>query len=118
MITTTFFYFILLLLIIIQAEVKKSRHELCSLEIFLDHFKDSDFHPLLDLFMELDASEIQAVDVRNESSCVLNGECALSLMRVINQKLRRVNLRDLSLGKNFLRYIFMLSLLLSASMSS
>ncbi|GMY38623.1 protein DWD HYPERSENSITIVE TO UV-B 1 isoform X1 [Fagus crenata] len=88
---------------LLKAEVKKSRHELCSLEIFLDHFKDSDFHPLLDLFMELDASEIQAVDVRNESSCVLNGECALSLMRVINQKLRRVNLRDLSLGKNFLR---------------
>jgi len=42
----------------------------------LDHLKDIDFHPLLDTFMELDASEIQAVDVRNESSCVFNGECA------------------------------------------
>ncbi|KAE8008068.1 hypothetical protein FH972_004615 [Carpinus fangiana] len=86
-----------------KAEVKKSRHEPCSLEIFLDHLKDIDFHPLLDTFMELDASEIQAVDVRNESSCVFNGECALSLMRTINQKLRRVDLQDLSFGKEFLR---------------
>ncbi|XP_062176970.1 protein DWD HYPERSENSITIVE TO UV-B 1 isoform X2 [Alnus glutinosa] len=86
-----------------KAEVKKSRHEPCSLEIFLDHLKDIDFHPLLDTFMELDASEIQAVDVRNESSCVFNGECALSLMRAINQKLRRVDLQDLSFGKEFLR---------------
>lgn len=100
-----FLYFL-----IIQAEVKKSRHEPCSLEIFLDHLKDIDFHPLLDTFMELDASEIQAVDVRNESSCVFNGECALSLMRAINQKLRRVEIQDLSFGKEFLRYILVLSL--------
>lgn len=74
----------------------------------MDHLKDIDFHPLLDTFMELDASEIKAVDVRNESSCVFNGECALSLMRAINQKLRRVDLQDLSFGKEFLRYILVL----------
>ncbi|KAF5448230.1 hypothetical protein F2P56_028786 [Juglans regia] len=86
-----------------KAVVKKSRHEPCSLEIFLDHLKDTDFHPLLDIFMELDASEIEAIDVRNESSCMFDGEYALSLMRAVNQKLRRVDLQDFSFGKNFLR---------------
>ncbi|XP_075672929.1 protein DWD HYPERSENSITIVE TO UV-B 1 [Castanea sativa] len=86
-----------------EAQVKKACQELCSLEILLDDIKDIDFPPLLDLFMELDSSEIQAIDVHNESLCVLNGEYALSLMRVINQKLRRVDLQDLSFGKNFLR---------------
>lgn len=86
-----------------KAEVKKSHNEPCSLEIFLDHLKDIDFHPLLDTFMELDASEIQAVDVCNGSSCVFNGESTLSLMRAINQKLRQVDLQDMSFGKEFLR---------------
>lgn len=103
-------YLFIYILFEIQAQVKKACQELCSLEILLDDIKDIDFPPLLDLFMELDSSEIQAIDVHNESLCVLNGEYALSLMRVINQKLRRVDLQDLSFGKNFLRYIFMLSL--------
>lgn len=93
--------------------MKKSRHELCSLDIFLDHLKDSDFLPLLDIFMELDTSEIEAIDVRNESSCVLDGEYALSLMRAINQKLRRVDLQDVPFGKNFLRYLLVPSSLFS-----
>ena len=88
-----------------QAEVKKSNHELCKLEILIDDLKDVDIAPLLDLCMNFDASEIEAVDVRNESSCVLNGEHALSLMRAVNKKLRVVHLQDLSYGKDFLRYI-------------
>ncbi|XP_061373865.1 protein DWD HYPERSENSITIVE TO UV-B 1 isoform X2 [Gastrolobium bilobum] len=88
-----------------KAEVKKSCQELCSLEIILDDLKDIDFAPLLDVCMNLDTSEIEAVDVRSESSCVLNGEYALSLMRAINQKLQVVDLQDLSFGKDFLRDI-------------
>ncbi|QCE08470.1 uncharacterized protein LOC114192413 isoform X1 [Vigna unguiculata] len=88
-----------------KAEVKKSNHELCKLEILIDDLKDVDIAPLLDLCMNFDASEIEAVDVRNESSCVLNGEHALSLMRAVNKKLRVVHLQDLSYGKDFLRNI-------------
>ncbi|KAK8467409.1 hypothetical protein PHAVU_007G042500 [Phaseolus vulgaris] len=86
-----------------KAEVKKSNHELCKLEILIDDLKDVDIAPLLNLCMNFDASEIEAVDVRNESSCVLNGEYALSLMRAVNKKLRVVHLQDLSYGKDFLR---------------
>lgn len=58
--------------------------------------------------MELDTSEIEAVDVHNGSSCMLNGEYALALMRAINKKLRVVDLKKLSFGKDFLRYIWCL----------
>lgn len=88
-----------------KAEVKKSRQELCVLEIVIDDICDFDFAPLLDTCMNLDASEIEAVDVRNESSCLLNGECAFSLLRAINQKLRVVELQDVSFGNDFLRDI-------------
>ncbi|XP_004496902.1 protein DWD HYPERSENSITIVE TO UV-B 1 isoform X1 [Cicer arietinum] len=88
-----------------KAEVKKSHQELCILEILIDDLKDIDFSPLLDICMNLDTSEIEAVDVRNESSCVLNGEYVLSLMRAINQKLRVVKLKDVSFGKDFVRDI-------------
>lgn len=91
-----------------QAELKKSCQELCSLEIFINDIKDIDFQPLLDVCMNLDTSEIEAVDLRNESSSELNGEYTLSLMRAINQKLRVVDLQDLSFGKDFLRYIMVL----------
>ncbi|KAK7269900.1 hypothetical protein RIF29_22697 [Crotalaria pallida] len=85
-----------------KAEAKKSLQELCSLEILIDDLKDIDFAPLLDVCMNLDTSEIEAVDLRSESTCALNGEYALSLMHAINQKLRVVDLQDLSFGKDFL----------------
>uniref|UniRef100_A0A5B7C1Q0 U2A'/phosphoprotein 32 family A C-terminal domain-containing protein n=1 Tax=Davidia involucrata TaxID=16924 RepID=A0A5B7C1Q0_DAVIN len=85
-----------------KADVKKSRHQLCNLVVFLDDLKDADFLPLLDVFMEIDTSEIDAVDILHESSCVLDGEYVLLLLRAINQKLRVVDLRDLSFGKDFL----------------
>ncbi|KAK7390962.1 hypothetical protein VNO78_19202 [Psophocarpus tetragonolobus] len=88
-----------------KAEVKKSNHDPCILEILIDDLKDVDIAPLLDLCMNFETSEIEAVDVRNESSCVLNEEYALSLMRAVNQKLRVVHLQDLSFGKDFLRDI-------------
>lgn len=86
-----------------KAEVKKSCNELCSLEIILDHLKDIDVPPLLDVCATIETSEIEAVDIRNGPSCSLNGECALSLMRAFNQKLRAVDLQDSPFGKDFLR---------------
>ncbi|XWS68099.1 hypothetical protein CRYUN_Cryun04dG0061200 [Craigia yunnanensis] len=86
-----------------KAEVKKSHLEVCILEILLDHVKDTDFHPLLEVSMKISESEIDAVDVLNESSCALTGKYALLLMRSINQKLRVVDLQDSSFGKDFLR---------------
>ncbi|XP_011001526.1 PREDICTED: uncharacterized protein LOC105108772 [Populus euphratica] len=86
-----------------KAEVRKSCNELCSLEIILDHLKDIDVPPLLDVCATIETSEIEAVDIRNGPSCSLNGECALSLMRAFNQKLRAVDLQDSPFGKDFLR---------------
>ncbi|XAR52891.1 hypothetical protein NMG60_11021216 [Bertholletia excelsa] len=87
----------------LKAEVKKACHQLCSLVIFLDDLKDADFPPLFDIFMEIDTSEIDAVDIYHDSSCDLNGEYVLLLLRAIGQKLRVVDLQDVSFGKEFLR---------------
>ncbi|KAF2320979.1 hypothetical protein GH714_032380 [Hevea brasiliensis] len=86
-----------------KAEVKKSFKELCNLEIFLDQLNDIDFPPLLDVCLSIDTSEIEAVDIHDGSSRVLNGDYALSLMRAFNQKLRVVDLQDSLYGKDFLR---------------
>ncbi|BFG41980.1 hypothetical protein CerSpe_282540 [Prunus speciosa] len=92
-----------ILAVLFKAKIKKTCHELCSLEISLDHLKETDFPPLLDLCMDLDASEIEAVDIHNESLYALDGNYALLLMHAVNQKLRVVDLHDLSFGKDFLR---------------
>ncbi|KAF8410159.1 hypothetical protein HHK36_002681 [Tetracentron sinense] len=89
----------------LKAKLQKSRHELCSLEVFLDHLKEADFPPLLDVFAAIDLSEIDAVDILHESSCVLSGENVLSLMRAVKQKLRVADLQDLLFGKEFLSSI-------------
>lgn len=73
----------------------------------LDRLKDIDFHPLLDVVVDIEASEIEAVDIYNKSSGELKGEYALSLIRALNNKLRVVDLQDFSLGKDFCRYILM-----------
>ncbi|KAG8645560.1 uncharacterized protein LOC110623972 isoform X3 [Manihot esculenta] len=86
-----------------KAEVKKTCNELCSLDIFLDQLNDFDFPPLLDVCLSIETSEIEAVDIHNGSSRVLNGDYALSLMRAFNQKLRVVDLQDSLYGKDFLR---------------
>ncbi|XP_015574417.1 uncharacterized protein LOC8280980 isoform X2 [Ricinus communis] len=86
-----------------QAEVKKSCNELRNLEIFLDQLKDFDFLPLLDVCKSIETSEIEAIDIHNGSSSVLNGEYALALIRAFNQKLRIVDLQDSLYEKDFLR---------------
>ncbi|KAJ4837456.1 hypothetical protein Tsubulata_013165 [Turnera subulata] len=86
-----------------MSEFKKSCHELCSLEIVLDELKDIDFPPLIDVCAAIEGSEIEAVDIRNDSLSPVDGEYALSLMRAFDQKLRVVDLQDSSFGKDSLR---------------
>jgi hypothetical protein len=94
----------------VQAEVKKSNQEPCILDILIDDLKDVDFAPLFEICTNLDTSEIEAVDIRNESPCVLSQEYALPLMRAIKQKLRVVELHDVSITNDFVRYIMVLAM--------
>lgn len=88
-----------------KAKVKKARHEVCSLVIFLDDLKDVDFNPVKNLLMEIDESEIDAVDILHRSSCFMNVEYVLLLLHAVSQKLRVVDLQDMSFGKYLLRDI-------------
>ncbi|KAL5706981.1 hypothetical protein ACHQM5_025085 [Ranunculus cassubicifolius] len=89
-----------------KAKLQKSSHEECSMQVFLDQLRDIDFLPLIHVFTVIDSSDIEAVDIIQESPCVLNGEYVLSLMHAVDQKLRRVDLHDLCLGKDFVRDLF------------
>ncbi|CAM8904294.1 unnamed protein product [Rhodiola kirilowii] len=86
-----------------KARNKKSRKETSSLDIHLDRVKDADFYPLLNLLMDIEASDIATVNISNTSSCSLKGEYALSLMRAAGRKLKTVDVLDWPFGKNFLR---------------
>lgn len=88
-----------------QAKLKKSRHEVCSLVIYLDDLKDVDFNPVKSLLMEIDESEIDAVDILHRSSCFMNVEYVLSLLHAVSRKLRVVDLQDMSFGKDLLLYV-------------
>uniref|UniRef100_A0A7N0TWP9 U2A'/phosphoprotein 32 family A C-terminal domain-containing protein n=2 Tax=Kalanchoe fedtschenkoi TaxID=63787 RepID=A0A7N0TWP9_KALFE len=88
---------------IIQVRTKKLRKETCSLDIHLDRLKDADFYPLHRLLMDVEASNIDAVNISNTSSCSLKGEYALLLMRAAGRKLGTVDLLDWPFGKSFLR---------------
>ncbi|PIN01343.1 Protein phosphatase 1, regulatory subunit [Handroanthus impetiginosus] len=70
--------------------------------VSMDDLKDVDFYPLLDLLKEIDASEIDAVDMVNRSSCVLSGEYVSPLLHAVSKKLRVVDICDISFGKDFL----------------
>lgn len=88
-----------------KAEGKKSHQEPIVLDILIDDLKDIDFAPLLEICTSLDTTEVEAVDVHNESPCVLSGEYVLPLMHAVKQKLRIVELRDMSFAKDFVRDI-------------
>ncbi|XP_057964363.1 protein DWD HYPERSENSITIVE TO UV-B 1-like [Malania oleifera] len=84
-----------------KAKIQKSHHKKCCIVVLLDHLKDADFSPLIDVFTAIDSSNTDAVDILNESPCILNEEYVMSLMRTINLKLRVVDLQDMSFGKDF-----------------
>eukprot|EP01018_Ginkgo_biloba_P003123 Gb_13353 [translate_table: standard] len=82
----------------------KSLDEVCTLEIIIDQLSESDVSPLTEVFPLVNFSELDAVDVIHSSSCVVfNGQDLLALIRSIGPKLRMVDLKDVSLGKDALR---------------
>lgn len=85
-----------------QAEIKKSNNEESTFVIFLDDLKSIDFHPLYNIFLQIDLSEIDTVDILQKSSCSLDADSVLLLLHAINQKLRIVDLQDRTFGKDFL----------------
>lgn len=91
-----------------QAKVKETHLEVCILVIYLDDLKDVDFNPVRNLLMEIDESEIDAVDIlHRSSSCFMNVEYVLSLLHAVNKKLRVVDLQDMPFGKDLLLYVMM-----------
>ncbi|KAL1215763.1 Protein DWD HYPERSENSITIVE TO UV-B 1 [Cardamine amara subsp. amara] len=88
-----------------EAEVKKSRNQRCIMNLLVDKVKYDDFHPLLELCNEINTSEVEGIDLFVRSSCSLEDNYALSLLRSVNQKLRVVHIHD-SFGKNFWQDLF------------
>lgn len=70
--------------------------------VLMDDLKDVDFYPLLQMLKEIDVSEIDAVDMVNRSSCGLSVEYISPLLHAVNEKLRMVDIRDISFGRDFL----------------
>ncbi|CAN6449688.1 unnamed protein product [Victoria cruziana] len=90
-----------------KAKVLKSVNELCCFEILLDQIKESDISSLIEVFSIISLSEIEAVDFLHKTPCALsNQKFVLSLIRLVGQKARTVDLRDVSCGKDFRRDLF------------
>ncbi|CAN6857827.1 unnamed protein product, partial [Brassica oleracea] len=64
-----------------------------------------DFHPLLELCNEINASEVEGIDLSVRSSCSLEDQYVLSLIRSVNQKLHLVDVHD-CFGKTLWRDVF------------
>ena len=88
-----------------QTVHQKSLQSRSNLIVVLDHLKDADLLPLIDTINAMSSSDVDVVDILNESPCILNEDQVLSLMCAANQKLRTVSLQDLPFTKRFLRYV-------------
>lgn len=78
--------------------------------VWLDQLNDADISPLIDTLGAVDSSELDAVDiVLHESPSILSEEDILCLMNAVKLKLRVVDLRNMSPGKDFLGYAFTFS---------
>lgn len=73
--------------------------------VLLDHLRAADFSTLISVFQEIGSSNIDAVDIVHESPLILTEEYVLSMIRTINHKLRLVELRDVSFGKDFFWFV-------------
>nr|GMC89567.1 uncharacterized protein LOC109161506 isoform X1 [Ipomoea batatas] len=80
----------------------KAFREPTILVIVLDDIGDIDFQPLLELLREIDASDIDAVDIITRSTCTLSGDRVILFLRAVSRKLRVVDLQDILFGKDFL----------------
>ncbi|KAF3794274.1 DNA damage-binding protein 2 [Nymphaea thermarum] len=89
------------------AKVLKSLKQVCCFEVFLDQIKESDISSLIEVFSIISLSEIEAVDFLHKAPYALsNKKFVLSLIRLVGQKARIVDLRDVSCGKDFRRDLF------------
>lgn len=88
-----------------EAEDKKSRNQRCVMNLLVDRVMYDDFHPILELCNEINASEVEGIDLSVRSSCSLEDQYVLSLIRSVNQKLRLVDVHD-CFGTSFWRDVF------------
>ncbi|CAN6858648.1 unnamed protein product [Brassica oleracea] len=86
-----------------EAEDKKSRNQRCTMNLLVDRVMYDDFHPLLELCNEINASEVEGIDLSVRSSCSLEDQYVLSLIRSVNQKLHLVDVHD-CFGKTLWRF--------------
>ncbi|XP_011013111.1 PREDICTED: uncharacterized protein LOC105117876 isoform X4 [Populus euphratica] len=86
-----------------KAEIQKSEQGKCSIKFFLNQLCDADIYPLIDVFLAIDSSDVDAVDILHESPCNFNEEYVMPLLQTINLKLRVVDLHDMSPEENFLQ---------------
>ncbi|XP_038997664.1 uncharacterized protein LOC120122605 isoform X2 [Hibiscus syriacus] len=90
-----------------EAKVQKSCQEKCNIVVSLNQLKNDDIPPLIDVFLAIDSSDIDAVHIRHHGpTSVLNEEHILPLMNAIKLKLRVIELSNTSLKKDFLRDLF------------
>lgn len=89
----------------LQVRWNKAFREPTILVIVLDDIGDVDFHPLLELLREIDASDIDAVDIITRSTCTMSGDHVILFLRAVSRKLRVVDLQDILFGKDFLLYV-------------
>ncbi|XP_022740700.1 uncharacterized protein LOC111292537 isoform X2 [Durio zibethinus] len=90
-----------------KVKVQKSCQEKCNIVVSLNQLTDDDIPPLIDVFLAIDSSDIDAVDIlHHESTSVLNEESILSLMNAIKLKLQVIDLSNSSLKKDFLWDLF------------
>ncbi|XWS41817.1 hypothetical protein CRYUN_Cryun17cG0115600 [Craigia yunnanensis] len=94
-----------------KAKVQKSCQKKCNFAVLLNQLKDDDIPPLIDVFLAIDSSDIDAVDIlHHESTSILNEEYILSLMKAIKLKLQVIDLSNASLKKDFLWDLFRVGL--------
>ncbi|XP_074295309.1 protein DWD HYPERSENSITIVE TO UV-B 1-like isoform X1 [Silene latifolia] len=89
-----------------KADNQRSRKRRSSLKVELDQLKDADYLPLIDLINAMCSSDLDAINICNESPCIIDENQTFSLMCAANQKLHAVCLHDLPFTKHFLRDMF------------
>ncbi|PON66700.1 WD repeat containing protein [Parasponia andersonii] len=86
-----------------KAKIQKPESEKYSIAVSLDQLKDADISSLVDVLMALESSDIDAIDILQESHGSLSEENLMALMRAVDLKLRVVDLQEMSLTKELLR---------------
>ena len=100
---------IFFLVTIIQVKIYKPGNEKYSIAVSLDQINGADISPLLDVLMASESSDIDAVDILQESHSSLSEEHLMALMRAVGFKLRGVDLQEMSLTKELLRSVLVSS---------